>query len=349
MPRRASSTTIATPVPKRSLRSAGYVPSTVPIPNRNSFMPPRPRRSPYDKPADPKQQLIAFPRKFSSRRRPQRQMGKEGQPPTAVMRCHQHVSRMVVCRGNSSQAVCFSVRNGLEEEEVVKWDPWPPADKGGKWGLVETEEDTVATQVTPDVTLDEIDDQVEGEDALAIPGTPTADDIDIDKVAESSPLFFPGQMNLCSRMHTSKWQPKKEKLADRIRDVMTMLTMPGITVGEYTVEFSEIQPDPGFFCICGSFQASCIVKCSPSCFNGQRSPKNACLKRSAIWGHVNTLKLSENMRVKKDDPANQACLEFLEYLAESANPPTISTWRSTTFSSLQTSRPSINSCLTRPT
>ncbi|KAK3804512.1 MAG: hypothetical protein J3Q66DRAFT_368349 [Benniella sp.] len=74
MPRRAPSSTLATPAPKRSLRSSG----SVPIPNRNSFMRPRPRRSPYDKPADPKQQLIAFPRKFSTRRRPQRQMGKAG-------------------------------------------------------------------------------------------------------------------------------------------------------------------------------------------------------------------------------------------------------------------------------
>ncbi|KAK3805369.1 MAG: hypothetical protein J3Q66DRAFT_393469 [Benniella sp.] len=129
MPRRASSITI-TPAPKRTLRSSGYVTSTVPIPNRNSFMRPRPRRSPYDKPADPKQQLIAFPKRFSSRR----------------------------------------------------------------------------PQPTPDVTLDEInDDQVEEDGALAIPGTPV-DDIDIgldidevtineieeDQVQEEYELAIPG-------------------------------------------------------------------------------------------------------------------------------------------------------------
>ena len=96
-------------------------------------MRPRPRRSPYDKPADPKQQLIAFPPKFSTRRRPQRQMGKEGQPPAAVMRCPQDFAHAVVCRvclqrGNGSKDVCFSVLNGLEEK-MVAWDSWLPADK----------------------------------------------------------------------------------------------------------------------------------------------------------------------------------------------------------------------------
>ncbi|KAF9345409.1 hypothetical protein BGX34_004788, partial [Mortierella sp. NVP85] len=66
-------------------------------------------------------------------------------------------------------------------EKMVEWDSWLPADEWGKWGLVETEENTMATQATPDVTLDEIeDDQLEEEDdTMAIPSTP-ADDIDID-------------------------------------------------------------------------------------------------------------------------------------------------------------------------
>jgi len=44
--------------------------------------------------------------------------------------------------------------------------------------------------------------------------------------------------------------------------------------------------------------------------------ENACLKRSAIWSHVNTLKLCENMRVKKDDPTNRAFVEFLLRVGE---------------------------------
>ena len=68
---------------------------------------------------------------------------------------------------------------------MVEWDSWLPADKWGKWGkwgLVETEEDTMAAQATLDVTLDEIeDDQVEEDDALAVPGTP-ADGIDIENM-----------------------------------------------------------------------------------------------------------------------------------------------------------------------
>ena len=69
---------------------------------------------------------------------------------------------------------------------MVEWDSWLPAGKWGKWGLVETEEDTMAIQAIPDVPLDEIeDDQVEEDDALAIPGTPVDDieiGLDIDEV-----------------------------------------------------------------------------------------------------------------------------------------------------------------------
>ena len=58
----------------------------------------------------------------------------------------------------------------------------------------------MATQATPDVTLDEIeDDQVEEDDALAIPGTPvddideaTIDEIEEDQAEEEYELAIPG-------------------------------------------------------------------------------------------------------------------------------------------------------------